>query len=50
LSPFDPLLYAAHLALGIAALQEERYEETATWWEKCAEANPIFGMIVIAQA
>ena len=50
LSPFDPLLYAAHLALGIAALQEERYEETATWWGKCAEANPKFGMIVIAQA
>jgi adenylate cyclase len=40
LSPFDPLLYAAHLALGIAALQEDRYEETATWWGKCAEANP----------
>ena len=50
LSPFDPLLYAAHLALGIAALQEERYEETATWWGKCAEANPKFGMIVIGQA
>jgi adenylate cyclase len=50
LSPFDPLLYAAHLALGIAALQEERYEETASWWGKCAEANPKFGMIVIGQA
>lgn len=42
--------YAAHLALGIAAFQEERYEETAAWWGKCAEANPKFGMIVIAQA
>jgi adenylate cyclase len=50
LSPFDPLLYAAHLALGIAALQDDRYEETATWWGVCAEANPKFGMIVIAQA
>ena len=50
LSPFDPLLYVAHLALGIAALQEERYEECAAWWGKCAEANPKFGMIVIVQA
>ena len=39
-----------HLALGIAALQEERYDETAAWWGKCAEANPKFGMIVVAQA
>jgi adenylate cyclase len=50
LNPFDPLLYAAHLALGIAALQEDRYDETAAWWGRCAEANPKFGMIVIAQA
>ena len=50
LSPFDPLLYAAHLALGIAALQEDRYDETAAWWGRCAEDNPKFGMIVIAQA
>jgi adenylate cyclase len=50
LSPFDPLLYAAHLALGIAALQENRYDETAAWWGKVAEANPKFGMIVIGQA
>ena len=50
LSPFDPLLYVAHLALGTAALQEERYEEAAAWWGKCAEANSKFGMIVIVQA
>ena len=50
LSPFDPLLYAAHLALGIVALQENRYDETASWWGKVAEANPKFGMIVIGQA
>ncbi|HSU98515.1 MAG TPA: transcriptional regulator, partial [Roseiarcus sp.] len=50
LSPFDPLLYVAHLALGIAALQEDRYDETAAWWRKCAGANPKFGMIAIGQA
>ena len=50
LSPFDPLLYAAHLALGIVALQDNRYDETAAWWGKVAEANPRFGMIVIGQA
>ena len=50
LSPFDPLLYVAQLALGVAALQEEHHNDTATWWAKCAEANPKFGMIVIGQA
>ena len=50
LSPFDPLLYVAHLALGAAALQEERYDDTAVWLGKCAQANPKFGMIVINQA
>ncbi len=50
LSPFDPLLYVAHLALGAAALQEERHEEAAAWWGKCAEANSKFGMIVVVQA
>jgi len=50
LSPFDPLLYAAHLALGIAALQNDRFEECAAWWRKCAEANPKFGAIVLGQS
>ena len=50
LSPFDPLLYVAHIARGTSALQEDRYEECAAWFGKCAEANPKFGMIVIAQA
>jgi adenylate cyclase len=27
LSPFDPLLYEAHLALALASLQAERYDE-----------------------
>jgi adenylate cyclase len=32
LSPFDPLLYVAHIARGTAALQEDRYEECAAWF------------------
>ena len=50
LSPFDPLTYQAQLALGIAALQEERYDESAAWQAKCAQANPDFGAFVMGQA
>jgi len=50
LSPFDPLAYEAHLALGIAALHEERYDEAAAWWANCVQANPDFGGFVMGQA
>ena len=50
LSPFDPLTFVAHLALAIVALQEERYEESGAYFEKCARANPKFGSFAIAQA
>jgi len=50
LSPFDPLTFQAHLALAIAAFHEERYDESAAWWEKCSQANPDFGGFVIGQA
>ena len=50
LSPFDPLAYVAHIALGAAALQEGRYEEAAGYWGKCAQANPSFGSILMGQA
>jgi TolB-like protein/class 3 adenylate cyclase/Tfp pilus assembly protein PilF len=50
LSPFDPLTFQAHLALGIAAFHEERYDESAAWWAKCAEANPDFGAFVMGEA
>jgi adenylate cyclase len=50
LSPFDPLAFQAHLALGIAALHEGRYDESAAWWAKCAQANPSFGGFVMGQA
>ena len=50
LSSFDPLAYVAHLALAIVALQEERYEESALYFAKCARANPKFGSFAIGQA
>jgi adenylate cyclase len=50
LSPFDPLAYLADLALGTAALQEERYDEAAEWFAKCARANPNFGGFAMSQA
>jgi adenylate cyclase len=46
LSPFDPLTYVGHLAFAIAALDEGRYDESATWWAKCSQANPDFGGFV----
>ena len=50
LSPFDPLAYAAHIALAVAACQEERYDEAAAYWAKCAQAIPSFASFVRAQA
>jgi TolB-like protein/class 3 adenylate cyclase len=50
LSPFDPLIFQAHVALAIAAFQEERYDESAAWWAKCQEANPDFGGFVMGEA
>jgi tetratricopeptide (TPR) repeat protein len=50
LSPFDPLTYQAHLAFGVATLHQGRYEEAASWWERCSRANPRFGAFVAAQA
>ena len=50
LSPFDPLTYIGHLAFAIAALDEGRYDKSATWWAKCSQANPDFGGFVMGQA
>jgi adenylate cyclase len=50
LSPFDPLAFQAHLGLGIAAMDEERYDDSAAWMAKCVEANPDFGGFHGAQA
>jgi TolB-like protein len=50
LSPFDPLAYQAHLALGVATLHQGQYEEAASWWERCSRANPKFGSFAAAHA
>ena len=39
LSPFDPLCFMAHMALGFAALQEERYDEAALRVAKAVQAQ-----------
>jgi adenylate cyclase len=50
LSPFDPLVYAAHIAMATAAVQEDRYDEAAAFFGKAAQANPGHGMFVLSQA
>jgi TolB-like protein/class 3 adenylate cyclase/Flp pilus assembly protein TadD len=42
LSPFDPLAYCAHLALGAAALQEMRYDDAASHCAEAVQLNPRF--------
>ena len=50
LSPFDPLAYHAHLALTLAAIQEERYDEAVTHATKLSQVSPGFGSHVLANA
>jgi len=45
LSPFDPLVYEAHVALGFGAVQEARYEEAVTEFAKMVQANPVFSSL-----
>jgi adenylate cyclase len=39
LSPFDLLVYLAHLAQGVAAVQEGHYEEAANFMARMVQAN-----------
>jgi adenylate cyclase len=50
LSPFDPMVFVAHVALGFAALQEARYDEAALSYAKAAQANPRFSSLYFNQA
>jgi tetratricopeptide (TPR) repeat protein len=50
LSPFDPLAYAAYIAMATAAIHEDRYDDAATFYGKAAQANPGHGMFLLAQA
>jgi adenylate cyclase len=50
LSPFDPLAFMAHLALGLAASQEARYDEGASHFAKAVQANPRFSPLYFFHA
>jgi TolB-like protein len=50
LSPFDPLVFEAHMALGEAALQEARYGEAATQFARAAQASAEFSTAYFFQA
>jgi tetratricopeptide (TPR) repeat protein len=50
LSPFDPAIFQAHLALGFAAIVEGRYDEGAAHCAKAVQANTRFGFLVIFHA
>ena len=50
LSPFDPLAYVIYLALGMAAVQEGRFDEAASCLAKAVQANPRFSWLYAWQA
>jgi adenylate cyclase len=50
LSPFDPWTFAAYLALGVAAIQEARYDEAASFVATGLQANSRFSSLYFMQA
>jgi adenylate cyclase len=50
LSPFDPVAFAAHEALGHVAFQEARYDDAASCYAKAVQANPRFSLLYCIQA
>lgn len=50
LSPFDPMAYGAHLALGAAAVEETRYNEAAPHFARAVQANPRFSTLYFFEA
>jgi TolB-like protein len=50
LSPFDPLAFQAHMALGEAALQAGGYSDAAQCFSKAAQANANFSTAYLFQA
>jgi tetratricopeptide (TPR) repeat protein len=50
LSPFDPAVFQAHMALGVAAIAEARYDEAAVHCARAAQANPRFGYLNLLHA
>jgi class 3 adenylate cyclase len=50
LSPFDPLAFSAHAALGNVAFREAHYDEAANFYAKAVECNPRFSTLYFLQA
>ena len=50
LSPFDPAIFQAPMALGFAALHEARYNEAASHFAKAVQANPRMSYLYFLQA
>ncbi len=50
LSPFDLFSYEAHNALGLAAIQQARYDEAAAHFVSAIQANSRFSTLYVFQA
>jgi len=50
LSPFDPLAFEAHLALGETALRQERYNDAAACFARAEQANINYSTSYLFQA
>ena len=50
LSPFDPVAFLAHAALGVVAFQEARYDEAASHYAKAVQANAHFSTLYFCHA
>jgi adenylate cyclase len=49
LSPFDPLSYEAHIAIGLVRMREGRYAESAVAMAQAIQANPRFSTLYVFQ-
>jgi TolB-like protein len=50
LSPFDPLAFEAHIALGAAAVQQARHDDAAACFARATQANANFSTSYFFQA
>ena len=50
LSPFDPVAFVAHTALGHVAVVDAHYDEAASYYVKAVQANPRFSVAYFCQA
>jgi adenylate cyclase len=50
LSPFDPVAFVAHAALGQVAMHEARYDDAASHYAKAVQAKPRFSTLYLGQA